>query len=89
MIFNGGLVRFWRAPPGRMDLIWTWPEEGCFTPRGVPTWRGLAPVAVGGFKREGKSPGRQWRWGRGGRARGPHTRFCLLFCSWAPTWHLG
>jgi hypothetical protein len=25
MIFNGWLVRFWRGPPGRMDLIWTWP----------------------------------------------------------------
>jgi hypothetical protein len=27
------------------------------------TWRLLAPVAAGGLKAEGKSPGRQWRRG--------------------------
>ena len=79
MIFNGGLVRFWRAPPGRMDLIWTWPEEGCFTPRGVPTWRGLAPVAVGGFKREGSlQAGSGGGAEEGGRA-GPTPAFVYCF----------
>ena len=51
MIFNGGLVRFWRAPPGRMDLIWTWPEEGCFTPRGFrrgAAWHRLLWVGIKG-----------------------------------------
>ena len=45
MILNGWLVRFWRGPPGRVDLIWTC-LEGCFT-SGSLTWRGLTPVAAG------------------------------------------
>lgn len=75
MILNGWLVRFWRGPPraGGPDLDMR--AGGSVLPVGGLTWRGLTPVAVGGWvKSEGKSPGRQGPWGpMRGLARAPHT----------------
>lgn len=75
MILNGWLVRFWRGPPraGGPDLDMR--AGGSVLPVEGLTWRGLTPVAVGGWvKSEGKSPGRQGPWGpMRGLARAPHT----------------
>ena len=80
MILNRWVVRFWRGP---LALL--------FYPHGADVARPRTDCCGWWVKSEGKSLGRQWRWGRG-TERGTRVlapRFCLLCCSWAPTWQRG